>query len=201
MIRFRTLRRDDMEVNDPDSIHKIQTYSGEYYDYLNPDVRSIQLIDIAHQLSNTCRFSGACKKYYSVAEHSVLVSRLCSNEAKRAGLLHDAAEAYLWDIPKPAKPLYGDVYAELTDICDDAIAERFGFCPSEFEHEDVDYGDRTMLNYEGNVLLPHWSADRPELPAGTLTWDLGLTPRKARALFMVNAYMLGIRSHHDISGL
>jgi hypothetical protein len=81
----------------------IQTFSGERFYPLTPDINTINIIDIAHALSMQCRFSGHTKFHYSVAQHCVYVSYLCNIEDAFYGLLHDASEAYLVDVPKPLK--------------------------------------------------------------------------------------------------
>ncbi len=80
------------------------TYSGEKFNPLEPEEEKIHLIDIAHGLSNTCRYSGQCKFFYSVAQHSVLLARSLPDYMKATAFLHDAAEAYLTDIPSLVKP-------------------------------------------------------------------------------------------------
>jgi hypothetical protein len=178
-------------VDDPTVEHIIQTASGLYYDYLKPEPDMIRLSDIAHQLAGTCRFSAACDPWYSVAEHSVLVSRLVPEPFKLDALFHDSPEAYLWDVPKPAKALYGRTYVELTDLCEIAIGEAFGLDLAKLHSREVQEADTTMLNYEGNELLPHWSADKPTLPPGILDWRIGLLPRQAKQLFLTEAAKLG----------
>lgn len=86
----------------------MQTYTGKRFDPLNPDPTLIDIEDIAHALSNICRFGGHSSRFYSVAEHSVLVGEALWNlhhdaDLALAGLLHDAAEAYLGDVPRPLK--------------------------------------------------------------------------------------------------
>ncbi len=82
----------------------IATYTGKQFWPLDPRPEEVCIEDIAHALSNICRFTGHCRHFYSVAQHSLFVSRHLPDELKLAGLLHDAAEAYLADIARPVKP-------------------------------------------------------------------------------------------------
>lgn len=116
----------------------IATYSGgsAYPFGLNPDDISVE--DIAHSLSMQCRYAGHTSEFWSVAAHSLEVSRRVEDavretsadgavvfEAALAGLLHDASEAYLVDLPKPIKPLFVN-YAQWEEAAELAVATRFG---------------------------------------------------------------------------
>jgi hypothetical protein len=89
----------------------IQTHSGVQFWPLEPRAEDVRIEDIAHALSNTCRFTGHCSTFYSVAQHSVLVAKALQDFMHSEGLpcdfrialLHDAAEAYLPDISRPIK--------------------------------------------------------------------------------------------------
>jgi uncharacterized protein len=81
----------------------IQTVTGKQFWPMDAQPEEVDIEDIAHALSLPCRFNGHCKQFYSVAEHSIHVSRVVSNENAARGLLHDAAEAYLSYIPQPVK--------------------------------------------------------------------------------------------------
>lgn len=87
----------------------ILTSTGKWFDILRPDPSLIDLHDIASALSKLCRFGGHCQQFYSVAEHSILAAKMMrqrngGNPALiRWALLHDASEAYVVDIPRPAK--------------------------------------------------------------------------------------------------
>lgn len=82
----------------------IRTFTGRYVNPLALRVEDVCIEDIAHHLSLECRYTGACPYHYSVAQHSVYVSQ-CYNTPvlKLTGLLHDASEAYLKDLPSPIK--------------------------------------------------------------------------------------------------
>lgn len=86
----------------------ILTADGAYFDYDAPDPATVSLNAVARGLANTCRFGGQCNRFYSVAEHSIWVSRIVPPEHAMAGLFHDAAEAFIVDMPKPLKEILPD---------------------------------------------------------------------------------------------
>lgn len=102
---------------------EIMTYTKKMFDPLHPNVELIDIEDIAHALSMLCRANGHFKSFYSVAQHSIN----CMKEAKARGysdriqlacLLHDASEAYLSDVTRPAKaelPQYKEIEAPLQE--------------------------------------------------------------------------------------
>jgi hypothetical protein len=75
-----------------DSNGSITTFSDVRFWPLLPNPDDIRIEDIAHALSNQCRFAGHAREFYSVAEHCVRVSQLCRPEEALWGLLHDASE-------------------------------------------------------------------------------------------------------------
>lgn len=80
----------------------IYTCTQNHFYIDDPQPADINLMDLAHALAMQCRFNGQCHYFYSVAQHSVLVSNLAI-ENPLWGLLHDASEAYLPDVPRPFK--------------------------------------------------------------------------------------------------
>lgn len=102
----------------------ISTYSGKRFYPTNLEKSDIDINDIAHSLSNMCRFGGHSTRFYSVAEHSVLVSRSLPEKYALWGLLHDATEAYLVDIPSPVKQLFPE-YKGLENELMKHIAKQF----------------------------------------------------------------------------
>ena len=79
------------------------TYSGCRFWPLDPRPEEIHLVDVAHHLAMKCRYGGAVRQFYSVAEHSVIVSQYVPARFAREALLHDAAEAYIGDMIRPLK--------------------------------------------------------------------------------------------------
>lgn len=81
----------------------IQTATGGQFWPMDPQPDEIDINDIAHALAMLCRFGGHCLRFYSVAEHSVLLSHAVPPEHALWALLHDATEGYLVDMPRPIK--------------------------------------------------------------------------------------------------
>lgn len=128
----------------------IRTFSGQTVNILDPDPATININDIAHALSNQCRFSGHTSHFYSVAEHSVLVAKAVPFSEALAGLLHDASEAYLVDIPTPVKVLLPE-YFKLEYRLMEVIAAKFGFAyPLS---KNVEHEDKWMLQQEWEKLI------------------------------------------------
>ncbi len=113
--------------------------SGAYFDFTTPEQCDFTIQDIAHGLAMTCRFAGQCRRFYSVAQHSVLISELVAPEDALAGLMHDAAEAFVGDMAKPLKVLLPE-YKEIEMRIESAIFERFGIAqplPPSIKEADV----------------------------------------------------------------
>ena len=107
----------------------IQCFSGNAFWPLDPRADEIDIVDIAHSLSMQCRYGGHALAFYSVAEHSVLLSRWLAEqghsvETQLWGLLHDAAEAYLVDVPRPIKPAL-DGYREIEERVMVEVCRKF----------------------------------------------------------------------------
>lgn len=123
----------------------IRTVSGIYVNVFDPKPEMFVIEDIAHALSFTCRFGGHLPHYYSVAQHSITCSKVVSEENAMAALLHDAAEAYLTDMPSPIKKRLPD-FVEIENNLMRVIALRFGF---EYPlHDEVKEADKELLEME-----------------------------------------------------
>lgn len=110
----------------------IKTFTGLFFDPLNPDPALITIEDIAHALARQTRFSGHVRGSWSVANHSLLVSRMVCDTAYGFpgetlwALLHDATEAYLIDLPTPLKSTEDmTAFREIEYHLHEAIADRF----------------------------------------------------------------------------
>lgn len=158
----------------------IRTYTGKKFYPLNPDPDSICIEDIAHALSNVCRYTGHCNFFYSVAEHSYYVSQYAGIE----GLLHDGAESLISDFAKPIKHLIAN-YKEIEYNLERAISQKFNlqfpFPPIVKEYDDK------LLHTEMSQIMNGADFD------SSLVLDLkiqGWLPQKAEAMFLQRFYQL-----------
>lgn len=102
------------------------TFTGKLINIKDPDPELFCVEDIAHGLAAICRFGGQTKKFYSVAEHSVICAGVAAKEIKFDLLMHDASEAYIHDIVRPVKVMLIG-YEQLEEIFMTRLAEKFGF--------------------------------------------------------------------------
>ena len=141
--------------------------SGAYIDPLNPDPARIYVRDIALGLSRLCRYGGHVEGFLSVARHSLNVARILRDEepiVRLCGLLHDASEAYLGDIPRPLKQLPEfAAYRAAEDRLSRTIAARFGL-PFPFPPVVHAADDYVLLEIELPSLRHCWRStpDRDE---------------------------------------
>jgi hypothetical protein len=161
----------------------MQLHSGKRFYPLDPRAEDIDPEDIAHALSLLCRFGGHIDRFYSVAEHCVLMSRAVSPENALAALLHDATEAYVVDVPRPVKRYLPD-YQRIEDSVWVAIARRFGLrreLPLEVHQADT----RILLN-EKMTLMPNaeakWPGMEDMIPLNVRVW--GWDPERAELEYL-----------------
>lgn len=112
----------------PDHNNWVQTRSGFAFDLRDPQPDMVRIDDIAWALAGINRFA-AQSEYYSVAQHSVHVSRIVPPEHAFVGLMHDAAEAYVGDVSQPLKRMLGHAFTEVEDRVWRAICARFNMNP------------------------------------------------------------------------
>lgn len=140
------------------------TASGRQFFTLDPTPDAVCIEDIAHALSHICRYGGHSLRFYSVAQHSVIVSHIVPPELALHGLMHDAAEAYCGDVIRPIKRVLGTNYADIEARIDAAVAARFGLRRlSADEKAEIKRADNVALVTERRDLVaPHawaWKED------------------------------------------
>lgn len=163
----------------------IQTFSGRRVDIFDPSTWQFQIIDIAHALSNLCRFTGHTKRFYSVAEHSIHVSTLVPEHLKLVAMLHDASEAYLADIPRPIKQ-HGSFYSYRQierDLTTMILKQWTWFTELPKQVHDA---DMAVLSIEAKILMGNCH-DWPGIMQDTSGVDINIncwTPEQARKKFL-----------------
>lgn len=159
----------------------IQTYKGRKLDFLKPDPKEIDIEDIAHALSNICRFSGHSKFHYSVAQHSVFVAQLVPSEHQLTALLHDATEAYIGDMVTPLKRIIPD-FAAYEKRLWAVMADKWEL--PNILPKAVKDADLKMLAVEARDLMggipKAWGLPKPSEAMRIYPW----TPDFARVTFM-----------------
>lgn len=190
------IRRGVCGVSTPKRGDWINTFTGRKFYPLDDEPGEIVLEDIAHALSNLCRYNGHTRKFYSVAEHSVTLVSFASDvvdneQLERYLLLHDASEAYLSDLPRPLKKLpefafYREVEARLQA----KIYRRFGLDP--VEPAMVRELDTRIQGNEAHALMavhPDWKTPEPlDLIGEPRGWE----PDEAKVQFLGWAHLLGL---------
>lgn len=140
----------------------MQTFTGIQFWPLDPKVEEIDPTDIAHALSLICRYGGHVGRFYSVAEHCVLMSYAVPPEDAAWALLHDATEAYVGDMVRPLKRHMPD-YCRVEDDLMTVIAARFGLYGTAMP-DSVKEADNRILLSERDALMPNtkydWEQDR-----------------------------------------
>jgi hypothetical protein len=180
---------------------EIETHSGRYVDLIDPQVADLNVEDVAHHLAKICRYTGACKRFYSVAEHAVRCAQWLDDlgfppEVVYGALHHDDPEAYLQDISRPFKQQFQPRYGELTALFQIRLAEAYGhkWLDGYFDDQRVKTADNAALLMEAKVLLPSQGAGWKQQ---ALNWDmayddgvmpptgrLGWSPRKATRRYL-----------------
>lgn len=163
----------------------MQTASGRTVALTAVSPAAISIRDIAAHLSKICRFAGACNQFYSVAQHSILVSNLVFElgpDAALYGLLHDGHEAYIGDITQPAKLAIGQMLGpnahspidEIAQRLDRAIYEMAGLSwpvPGRIK-QAIHHADRRALATEKRDLM----ADGPDWGDLPTPWRAAIKP-------------------------
>jgi uncharacterized protein len=179
----------------------IMLQSGAWFDFAAPHSSPFTVDDIAHGLANICRYSGQCNRFYSVAEHSLLVSETAVGFELEA-LMHDAAEAFVGDITRPLKQMLPD-YKRIETEVERAIFSRFGIqtpLPPEVKQADL----RVLAAEQRQIMPPgtdSWLRGQDVVPAPVLVRHLPPEEAKCawlerfKALYIPSSRVNSLRSH------
>ncbi|MHB1302636.1 MAG: hypothetical protein ACYCZB_04055 [Acidiphilium sp.] len=150
----------------------IRLGSGAEFDFLDPWNSEFTLDDVANALGKICRYSGQCSDFYSVAEHSLLVSQEAVGFELEA-LMHDAAEAFLGDVTRPLKQLLPQ-YKEIERNVESAIYSRF----------NIDRVGTAVIKAADLRVLA--AEQRQVMPPGTDAWagTAGVEPARVSVKFL-----------------
>lgn len=157
----------------------------QWFDILNPEDYEYDINEIATALSNLCRYTGHVNSFYSVAEHSVLVSRIVPAHLALAGLLHDASEAYLGDVASPLKKLLPE-YKRIETRVQQAIAKQFGL-NDDLSDPAIHEADKRMYWQERQGIADTGMRDKlwhQDLRATRKVEAQGMSPVMARRMFL-----------------
>lgn len=128
----------------------IRTFTGKWVNVFAPTKEMFCIEDVAHALSHQCRFGGHLPKFYSVAQHSVMCSRLVKVGHKKPALMHDCSEAFLLDIPRPIKNKlsnYKEIEHNLMLFLSDVFEFEYPLSP------EVTEVDEKMLQIEWETII------------------------------------------------
>lgn len=169
----------------------IGTYTGKQLWPLDPRPEEVCLEDIAHALSQICRFNGHANRFCSVAHHCLNVERILeqrgfNKKIRLYGLLHDAAEAYICDIPRPLKQFMPE-YKTVEINIQQAIYKHFGLpWPTAEEEEIIKAADDYVLALEAKKFMRNTEA-----------WNLVRTePGDSIQMFYDECWKNGIEYHY-----
>lgn len=132
----------------------METNSGKKFEFNNIKEDAIVIEDIAEQISKLCRFNGACRGFYSVAEHSVILSKCVPVEYQLHALLHDATEAYVGDVISPVKREFTSIKEyenKLLPIIFNALGVKYDHMLMDMVH----YADIKLLVTEKRQIMPN----------------------------------------------
>jgi hypothetical protein len=141
----------------------VPTFTGKRVNPLALRPEDIDILDIAHHLSQICRYTGATTEFYSVAQHSVMVARECRGVLRLPALLHDAPEAYICDMAHPVKyasdllhPIHSELgkrYRALEEEIAAVVAEAFGYATEMAADALIKIADDLIFDVEWACLI------------------------------------------------
>lgn len=171
----------------------METFTGKHVP-IGPKIShsDIDMLDVWTALGRMNRFLGHTRRPYTVLEHSLLVAEILQMRGEdpavvMAGLLHDAKEAYVGDIPTPIKKALGPAFAaRLEDLerhIDSAICKHVGIPVELITCEAVKQADIDALWLEARHLVKSggegWRYSR-EPQYADVAWDGSVSVSEAK---------------------
>ena len=194
------MTQNSFNLVDKNALHTItwmQTGSNQQLDFAAEEWIVLPIDLIARSLANTCRYNGQCSRFYSVAEHSVHISHMVPQDLALAGLLHDASEVYVGDMPPMLKRYLAGVtgisFKDIEHKATQAVARGYGLTLEQLENPLIKEFDRRILTDETQLLMPpheYWQHYRMAYqPTGVQLecW----TPEEANRRFLARFAELG----------
>jgi len=146
-------RRDERDAFPARRGDWMETFTGRRFWPLDPRAEDVSIEDIAHALSLLTRYGGHCTRFYSVAEHCVLLARAAPPEAALWLLLHDASEAYLSDMVRPLKRHMPE-YRAAEDRVTRAVYQAFRLDPEMQPDAVKDLDCRIVMDERAQAMTP-----------------------------------------------
>lgn len=181
---------EEVATSDEYTGHWMETYTGKQFHFLCLQKEELDIVDIAHHLSQLCRYTGACRTFYSVAEHSVRVSHIVSPGSQLAALMHDSAEAYTNDMSRPMKhllPQVGELESKILTFIYDA------FHITDYDWDEIKSADNIIGMTEARDLMTNshtWRQVAVPLPSVIVP----MPPKEAEFSFLARyKYLAGDR--------
>jgi len=178
------------------------TGSGRIFDLYNPTPEMIDIEDIAGALAKQCRWNGNIPDFYSVAQHSCVVSWLAPTHLNFAALMHDAAEAYTGDIIRPLKKMLAHAFFEIEDRIEKTVWQKFNIAPElveavkEYDNQALQIEYRAFYHNDmvAEDQIRHLSAVRLKHTPVFTCWD----PESAKINFLYNYFQLTKKNKSNI---
>lgn len=144
----------------------IELSSGAYLNLADPDPAVITVEVVAHHLANVCRYAGAVRRPYSVAEHALLVAGYLTHHeydyrVVLGGLHHDDGEAFCGDQTRPMKELIRPLFEPVEERLLGAVAQALDFAALGVETHlpAIKEADNWALAAEAYHLMPSRGRD------------------------------------------
>lgn len=165
-----------------------QTFLGGQFYLLDPRPEEVDIRDIAHALSQACRYRGMCLRFYSVLEHSMLLATYAQTVLGKSlkdillALLHDAHEAYTGDITSPVKNMYPEI-RDFERTIQDMIQAKYGLAGGKPEWLD-EIDQRIRWDEKASLMVPRkdWQGmhEGGALGVAVQCWE----PHRAEGIFL-----------------